>query len=219
MSKSISLHKNYKLLILSLFIFEFLLIRSVAAAPQLFKASPQDIREASKHLSSVLKDQLEMPEQGIVSVEKKAQIYWSAGVAGKIILLPINIRYSEMNNAYCRLVLISENLKDAKMVDLPTQANFDDCLGVADLQYLDINGDGYLDVVESVRIKSNVGNFEVTEQLVYLSNETPGTGYCYSEQASHQLEPLDMTSAEKIVLTLEKQKKRLAISQWECYAP
>jgi hypothetical protein len=45
--------------------------------------------------------------------------------------------------------------------------------------------------------------------------ERPGT-YCYSEQASSQLEPADMVSSDRVGKALEKHRKRLGLEAFRC---
>ena len=53
------------------------------------------------------------------------------------------------------------------LVDLPADANADTCRGFRDVRYVDINGDGKLDIAASMNVKSNAFDGYVDEPVVY----------------------------------------------------
>ena len=181
-------------------------------------ATPQEVREASGRLAAVLQRQPDLLEDPIASATVEKKVFWSGAAEGQtsLLLLPARVRYKGTTNTYCRLVTASADLKELTVVKLPPQANFDDCAGVADTRYVDLNGDGLLDVVQGVRVQSNVAPAQVAVPLVYLSSTALGAGYCYSDAASRQLRPEDMKSADSVSEALETARKRLGIARFEC---
>ena len=181
-------------------------------------ATPQEVREASSRLAAVLQQQPDLLEDPIASATVEKKVFWSGATEGHapLLLLPTRVRYKGTTNSYCRLVTASADLKELKVVSLPPQANFDDCAGAADTRYVDVNGDGLLDVVQAVRVQSNVAPAQVAVPLVYLSGAAPGAGYCYSDAASRQLRPQDMKSADSVGKALDAARKRLGIARFEC---
>ena len=141
---------------------------------------------------------------------------WSTSQNERRLLVPVNIRYQGLKNSYCRLVTMSANLQVEELIQVPPQANFDDCLDVTAVLYFDINGDGIADVVQGVRVKSNRYGTTVVVPVVYLSNATAKSGYCYSEQAARQVQPADLRSIDSAKDALEVGKKRIGIAQFEC---
>lgn len=178
--------------------------------------TPEEIRQANLRLPMILAGQPDLPEDPIGAVTPEKKLYWSSQASGGRLLLPVSIRYRGTTNAYCRLATASEGVKEIALVKLPAQANFDDCSGVSDLRYMDVNGDGLLDVIEGVRINSNVSSFTVVTPLVYISTPTAESGYCYSDAASRQLAPADLKSDSSVRKALERAKERLGIAVFDC---
>jgi hypothetical protein len=190
---------------------------AVCAQSQPKAATPQEVREASSRLAAVLQQQPDLLEDPIASVTVEKKVFWSGAAGGHapLLLLPARVRYKGTTNAYCRLVTASADLTELTVVSLPPQANFDDCAGAADTRYVDLNGDGLLDVVQALRVQLNAAPAQVAVPLVYLSG-APGAGYCYSDAASRQLRPEDLKSADSVAKALEAARKRLGIARFEC---
>ena len=178
--------------------------------------TPEEIRQANLRLPMAFAGQPDLPEDPIAAVKLEKKLYWSSRTSSGRLLLPVGIRYRGTTNAYCRLATASEGVKEIALVKLPAQANFDDCSGVSDLRYMDVNGDGLLDVIERVRIKSNVSSFPVVTPLVYISTPTAESGYCYSDAASRQLAPADLKSDSSVRKALDRAKERLGIAVFDC---
>lgn len=180
--------------------------------------TPDEIRQANERLPAVLAGQSDLSDDPVAVIKLEKKLHWSSDTAKRLLLLPVSIRYKGSTNSYCRLVTASVDFRDMTLVKLPPQANFDDCIGISNLIYMDVNDDGLLDVIEGVRVRSNAGSYQVAVPLVYLSNPTRGAGYCYSNAASQQLIPADLGSEETIRKALDAAKKRLGGAAFECVA-
>jgi hypothetical protein len=105
---------------------------------------------------------------------------------------------------------------DAVLVPLPPQTNYDECRGFDQVRYLDINGDGLLDIAVSVGMQSNTFDGYVAEQAVFLSTSAQPSGYCYSDRASRNLRPDDLRSDASVRRALERERRRLGIAGFGC---
>jgi hypothetical protein len=179
-------------------------------------ASPGEIRQASLHVLSALQNQDDLPDEPSLSPKTSKTLWWSSHKDGKHLLVPVTIRYSGLLNSYCRLVTMSADFRNSHLVQVPPQVNFDDCLGVADTLYFDINGDGFLDVIQGLRVKSNRYAAKAIVPVVYLSSAAENGGYCYSEKVSRQIQPSDLRSEATAMRSIEEAKLRLGWGQFEC---
>jgi hypothetical protein len=178
--------------------------------------TPKEVRQATERLPMLFSGQPDLPEDPIAAVQLQKKLYWSSQTSDGLLLLPVSVRYRGATNAYCRLATASAGVKEIALVKLAPQVNFDDCSGVSDLRYIDINGDELLDVIEGVRIKSNASSFQVVIPLVYISAPATGSGYCYSDAASRQLTPVDLKSDDSVRKALERAKARLGSKVFDC---
>jgi hypothetical protein len=178
--------------------------------------TPQEIHQANIRLPKIISGQPDLLEDATVVTKLEKKLSWSSHTSGARLLLPVSVRYHGTANSYCRLATASRGVKNIVLVKLPTQANFDDCNEVSELKYMEINGDGMLDLVEGILVKSNVSLSQIVTPIVYLSTPTPESGYCYSDAASRQLIPADLKSEENIRNALEKAKRRLGVTVFDC---
>lgn len=176
----------------------------------------QEIRQANTVLPNIVLGQPDLLEDDTVVTKLEKKLAWSSQTSSARLLLPVSIRYRGATNSYCRLATASKGVKNIVLVKLPTQMNFDDCNEVSDLRYMEINGDGILDLVEGILVKSNVSSSHIAIPLVYLSTQTAESGYCYSDAASRQLAPADLKSEKNIRKALEKAKIRLGVTVFDC---
>jgi hypothetical protein len=176
----------------------------------------EDIQEANRRLPNILLGQPDLLEDATVVATLENKLVWSSLAPNAWLLLPVRIRFRGNANSYCRLATASEGVKNILLVHVPAHVNFDDCSGVSDLRYMEINGDGTQDLVEGVLVKSNVSSVQVVIPLVYLSSPTAKYGYCYSEAASRQLAPVDLRSVASVKKLLEKAEKRLGMAVLTC---
>ena len=179
-------------------------------------ASQEESHQAEAALLGAFKEQDDLPDSVPLKPVIKNPLWWSASEGGKRLLVPVHIRYQGLKNSYCRFVTLSADLQTAELTPVPPQVNFDDCSEVATTLYFDINGDGVLDVIQGVRVKSNRYATTAVVPIVYLSSATAKSGYCYSEPATRQLQPADLGSIGRAQKALEDAKQRLGISQFEC---
>jgi len=178
--------------------------------------TPQEIRQANIGLPKIVSGQPDLLEDATVVTKLEKKLAWSSQTSSARLLIPVSVRYRGTTNSYCRLATASKGVKDIVLVKLPTQVNFDDCNEVSDLRYMEINGDGILDLVEGILVKSNVSSSQIVTTLVYLSTPTAESGYCYSDAASRQLAPADLKSEENIRKALEIAKSRLGVTVFDC---
>lgn len=176
----------------------------------------QEIRQADIGLPKIILGQPDLLEDTTVVTKLEKRLSWSSQTSSARLLLPVSVRYQGTTNSYCRLATASKGVKDIVIVKLPAQVNFDDCNEVSDLKYMEINGDGMLDLVEGLLVKSNVSSSRIVTPIVYLSTPGSESGYCYSDAASRQLVPADLKSEENIRKALEKAKKRLGVTVFDC---
>ena len=104
----------------------------------------------------------------------------------------------------------------AQLVPVSAQVNIDDCRGYSKVIYVDINGDGILDVIEGVWSKSNRYPVQVVTSIVYLSTDSHPSGYCYSDVASRQLHPADLIDAESAMKALAAAMRRRSLVAYAC---
>ena len=176
----------------------------------------QEIRQADIALPKIISGQPDLLEDVTVVTKLEKRLSWSSQTSDARLLLPVSVRYQGSTNSYCRLATASKGVKDIVLVKLPTQVNFDDCNGVSELKYMEINGDGILDLVEGILVKSNVSSAQIVTTIVYLSTQTSESGYYYSDAASRQLASADLISEKNIRKALERAKRRLGVTVFNC---
>jgi hypothetical protein len=179
------------------------------------RASAAEFNDMKARAAVVFKDRDDFPDGPIAALKPEKTLYWSAGQGGHLLAL-VTVRFKGVANSYCRLVTLDSEKAAPVLVDLPDSANSDACRAFHDVRYLDINGDGKLDIVASMNIKSNSFDGYVDQPVVYLSNADKQGGYCYSATASKNLKPEQMVSADKVKQALEQERKRLGVAQFDC---
>jgi len=182
------------------------------------RATAADTKGLQGRIGEVIKRRDDFPEEPMFSLKLEKLLYWSAAQGGRL-LVPVTIRFKGLANSYCRVLTQMSGQAEAVLVDLPEQVNHDACRGFDTVRYLDINGDGALDIAASFSVKSNTASAYVAEQAVFLSGADNPSGYCYSDSASRNLKAADMQSDSKIANALEHERKRLAVVKFECATP
>jgi hypothetical protein len=114
----------------------------------------------------------------------------------------------------CMLTSLHRDRRPAACASAPAIALA--CRKISTQLLVDANGSGPHDVVPAVLIQSNRANFEVTEALVYLSDPHSESGYCYSAQASRELVPENLLSAEAASAALRQARVRLGLQAFAC---
>lgn len=144
---------------------------------------------------------------------------WSSTQSPKRkLLLSVAVSYDSVANRYCRLAVSDPLHNETQLVSLPEQALHDDCLKVESTLFADINSDGFLDVIQVVKIRSNRYADDVSEAVVYLSDSAVSGGYCYSADASEQLAAPDLDSSKSAVRALMNAQHRLGLKGFHCAA-
>lgn len=183
-----------------------------------YRAGPEDMIELQMSTAVVIQGHEDFPGEPASYVRVAQPLYWSAVQGGRL-LVPVTIRFKGLANSYCRVLTQMRGHAEVVLVDVPEQVNYDACRGFDSVRYLDINGDGALDIVASLSVKSNTFNSYVTEQAVFLSGADNPSGYCYSDAASRNLKPADMQSESKIARALEQERRRLGGAKFEWVSP
>jgi hypothetical protein len=186
------------------------------STPPSLKPTSTELSSAFKALPTAFKQQDDLPEAAPVLKQKEAFLRWNSALPNKRLLALLHVRFSGVTNSYCRLVTLSEDLKDPVLIKVPAQANYDDCARTSAPVYVDLNADGVDDVVFTVEVKSNRYPSNAEVPVVYLSNSSAQGGYCYSDAASRQLEPADVTNARKIQAKMQREGERLGRDLLRC---
>jgi hypothetical protein len=180
------------------------------------KPTSTELSSALKALPTAFEQQDDLPETTPVIRPKEAFLRWNSALPDKRLLALLHVRFSGVTNAYCRLVTLSAGLKDPVLVKAPAQANYDDCVRTSEPVYVDLNGDNVDDVVFGAEVKSNRYSSNVEVPVVYLSSPSAQGGYCYSDTASRQLEPADLTNAKTIQAKMKREGERLGRDLLRC---
>lgn len=185
--------------------FILLMAAQVYAAPIInpHLATPEEVDALSSRIASVFADLDEFPDASVSDVRLGKKLYWSGQGADAVLLAPVAVHFRGVTNSYCRLLTAKDGTGALALIKLPAQANFDDCRGIDQIRYLDLNGDGQLDVIEMVDVNSNAGSGVVSTALVYLSSPAHPGGYCYSAAASRRLAPADLKSDASVLKVLK----------------
>lgn len=179
------------------------------------RATATDTKDLQARIGAAIKGRDDFPEEPVSSLKLEKSLYWSA-VQGARLLVPVTIHFKGHANSYCRVLTQMRGHAEAVLVDVPEQVNYDACRGFDTVRYLDINGDGALDIAASLSVKSNTFTGYVTEQAVFLSGADNPSGYCYSDAASRNLKPADMQSESKVAKALKQERIRLGSIKFEC---
>jgi hypothetical protein len=186
------------------------------STPPTLKPTSAELLAAFKALPAAFQQQDDLPEAAPVLKPKEAFLRWNSALPDKRLLALLHVRFSGVTNAYCRLVTLSADLKDPVLVKVPSQANYDDCARTSEPVYVDLNADGVDDVVFAADVKSNRYPSNVEVPVVYLSSPSAQGGYCYSDAASRQLEPADLTNARTIQAKIQREGERLGRDLLRC---
>jgi hypothetical protein len=175
----------------------------VGARP--IQLDPQQTRALKLHFAGALENDPAMPGPGaLVSGFERSTLVSTP--AGQTWFMPLHVHYSGLSNKYCRLATAKLSTESPMLIALPTRALYDHCIRINGQFIIDVNDDGQPDVVQSIQVKSNRGNFNVTQAIVYLS--VPGEEkYCYSATASSLLKPVDLRSSTAISAVIKRNKE------------
>jgi hypothetical protein len=172
-----------------------------------------------KHLTDAVVEQLEqdgrLPGPGPIVAGQERSVRVSSGNGG-VWLAPVQVRYRNLSNKYCRLAVLDETSRRTMLVPLPITALNDTCSKINRQLIVNANGTPASDVVQSVQIHSNRADHEISEALVYLADPLSESGYCYSAQASRELTPENMRSVSSANAALKQARARLGIPTFRC---
>lgn len=177
------------------------------------KLTPVEVAKARQVALPALKVSVEEPADRVPTLKIAATPVWSdAGASHKALLLA-SFTYPGAQYTYCRLVTVSADLTSAQVADA---SEMPDCLGIAHGSFIDLNGDGLVDVVVGLRVQSNSADVTLEVPAVFLSDASVPGGYCYSQQASDHLQPDDLASAARAKASLERERSRLGLARFVC---
>ena len=179
------------------------------------RATQAEVNDVTARAPAAFAERDDVPEEPIAFLKPEKTLYWSAPQGGRL-LVPVTVRFKGVSNAYCRLVTVENGAAAPVLIDLSMDVNADTCRGFRDVRYLDINGDGQLDIAASMTVKADSFGGYVDQRVVYLSNADKPGGYCYSAAASRNLEPAVMGSTDKVKQALDRGLKRLGVARYEC---
>jgi hypothetical protein len=179
------------------------------------RATAAEVEGIKARTASTFKDRDDFPVEPTATLKSEKPLYWSAPQGGRLLAL-FTLRHKGAAHGYCRLVTAENELGAPVLIDLPMDMNADNCRGFREVRYLDINGDGKVDVAASMIVKANSFDGDVDQPVVYLSNADKPGAYCYSAAASRNLEPAVMRSTGKVKQALDRERKRLGAAQFDC---
>lgn len=179
------------------------------------QANGAEVNAFTARAAAVFTGRDDVPEEPIALLKPEKTLYWSAPQGGHLLAL-VTVRFKGISNASCRLMTAENGQAAPVLIDLSMEMNADNCRGFRDVRYLDINGDGKLDIAASMTVKANSFDGYVDQPVVYLSNTDKQGGYCYSASASRNLEPAVMGSTDKVKRALDRERKRLSGAQFDC---
>jgi hypothetical protein len=204
----------------ALFISSVTVISSLSAAAKerqdVQPVRKQDLTWAASMIISALKNRPEMQAGRPLVVEPRESFRWSSTREDKRLLASVNVHFSGLRSSYCRLVAIQSKQLRAEVVPLPQSATYDACIKISRVLYVDLNGDGVLDVIQALDVKSNRYYATVDIPVVYLSSDGSKSGYCYSEWASEHLPPVYLWTTASVQQKLLDEMKRMSVSKLEC---
>jgi hypothetical protein len=137
-----------------------------------------------------------------------------------VVIQPFRLSYAGSMNAYCKLAV--KNLKTNKLdiVSAPEKSELDQCGGLSKPVVVDLNNDNFPDFIFKTQTKSNKGNFEVAQYLVFLSTnismESTNSRFCYSTSVSQFLSEEIPFNATQIHLAIRKESNRRKIEIATC---
>jgi hypothetical protein len=140
-----------------------------------------------------------------------------------VAVLPYRLSYTNSLNAYCRLAI--KNLRSNKItiVSAPTKSELDQCPGLSAPVMVDLNNDKFPDFVFKTKTKSNKGDFQVAQYLVFLSvgnsNDMTELTYCHSTSISEFLSEEIPFTASKIYSAVKKETDRRKMEIQKCDIP
>lgn len=75
--------------------------------------------------------------------------------------------FKDVSNTYCGLVTVEHGVAAPILIELPMEVNVDNCRSFRDVRYLDINGDGNLDVAASTNLEPSVMESRICMDLAF----------------------------------------------------
>lgn len=198
----------------------------LTAGPCLADASDESAAPLSRAESAALSRaaQVVIKSQDDLPNDSEASIAWAVplrrelpGGSGQLAAVGV-VRFAGLANRYCRVFIAAGDLTRATLVPVPAAANYDHCLQAGPLHAVDIDGDGIVDLVHTVAMKSNRYPTTVSETVVYLGRRDAASGFCYSADASRELAAADVRTSTSLVSAASRALERTAKTGFTCAA-
>jgi hypothetical protein len=177
------------------------------------KLTQAEVAKARQVALPALKSSVDEPAGRIPKLRLAAAPVWSDSSPTHRALLPVSFTYPGADYAYCRIAILPADLSTAQ---IPDATAIPDCKGMTKAFFVDVNGDGLLDVVASLRVQSNRHDAVLDVPAVFLSDASVPGAWCYSQQASDHLQPSDLASADGAKTALERERTRLKLDRFAC---
>jgi hypothetical protein len=208
--------KIFRFASIALMLFAVSIDAATSSLVGALKANPAEVSAAFRILPAAFVQQDDLPDSTPMFDKGKAHLRWNSNLPSKRLLLLVNVRYAGTINSYCRLVTLSRELKEPKLIKVPAKENYDECAGTSEPVYTDLNGDGIDDIAYLAGVPSNRYSEQVTVPVVYLSDKNAEGNYCYSETLSHQLSPADMKNGNVLRRKIQQENDRLGQNIARC---
>lgn len=189
-----------------------------AEASVLFGRKPavNEISAAHIILRTAFANRDDMPDKQPIIEAEESYLWWNSRRPDRRMLVVARVNFRSLANSYCRLVTLASNLKEATLIPLPAQANYDDCKSASRPMFVDLNQDNIDDVVYKVEVKSNRYSQNAMVPMVYLSDPKFTSGYCYAAGLSDKVELQDLDNAKNLQSRIKEEVERLGRGILQC---
>ena len=177
------------------------------------KLTQAEVAKARQVALPALKSSVDEPAGRVPKLRLAAAPAWSDANPTHRALLPVSFTYPGADYTYCRIAILPADLSTAQIADATA---IPDCKGMTKAFFVDVNGDGLLDVIASLRVQSNRYEAVLDVPAVFLSDVSVPGGWCYSQQASDHLQASDLASGPGAKTALERERTRLKLDRFAC---
>jgi hypothetical protein len=163
-----------------------------------------------------LAQQIVFPDDFEKNISIKIKKVWrSEEIENRMVLAPVVIGHKGSENKWCRLMF--QKNKTSKFITAPSETSSDNCKGIARVVYVDLNRDGYPDVLLETVVPSNRYATNIVLPQVYIS-DSQGE-YCYAGLASKALDSSWDGRAQSVRGVLDAEATRLGLDLMQCKPP
>lgn len=180
--------------------------------------SPAEIAALKRSAQMAARQQDDLPNDSTASIAWVGPLRRDLpGDDGRVAAIAV-VRFTGLANRYCRVFVSSGDLAVAMIVPVPATANYDHCIEAGPLRIVDLDGDGLVDLVHSVKVRSNRYPAAASETVVYLGRRDGASGFCYSTQASRELAGVDTRTVAALASASASALKRIGKARFACDA-